>query len=429
MFGRGLAAAVLRARVRAEGARGVTSKPTYRVRGRAVYRSRDRRGETGVSTMLRILHLADLHLGWKPHFLGSLIDERQRERDELLRRAVDFALQETVNLVIIAGDLFETHKPPSALVEAVIAQLQRLVSAGVAVVTVPGNHDEITYADSVYRIHAERWPGVLIQNPMPDYVTTLDVNGTSVHVYGLAYTGGLTRPPIEQFPRLEKNGVHIAVFHGSLDWDAGDRSLPLTSRALAAAGYDYVALGHIHRPSEHKIGSGLAVYPGMVEGKGFSDPGVGEFTVASIDTDESGGRRATRVAIEKFAADVRRVRSLELDVTPLEDMDAVAAHIRAEAGDGRDIVQVRLVGAAPGFIDTEALQARLAAHFYFLEVSDDTSMLDDAVVERLALEPTVRGEFVRRMRARIADAADDAQRELAARALRRGLAALGGSST
>ncbi len=57
-------------------------------------------------------------------------------------------------MVIIAGDLFETHKPEPALVEEVVAQLERLERAGVAVVTVPGNHDEITYADSVYRVHA-----------------------------------------------------------------------------------------------------------------------------------------------------------------------------------------------------------------------------------------------------------------------------------
>ncbi len=96
------------------------------------------------------------------------------------------------------------------------------------------------------------------------------------------------RPPIEQFPRVDEDGVHIAVFHGSLDWDAGDRSLPLLSDALATAGYDYIALGHIHKPSEHKVGTGLAVYPGAIEGKSFSDLGVGQFTVVSIHKEQSG---------------------------------------------------------------------------------------------------------------------------------------------
>lgn len=382
--------------------------------------------------MLRILHLADLHLGWRPSFLGPLADDRQRERDGLLRRAVDFVLErQPVDLVIIAGDLFETHTPAPALVESVISDLKRLIDNGIAVVTVPGNHDEITYADSVYRIHAERWPGVLVQNPMPAHVATLDVHGTPVHVYGLAYTGGLTRarPPISEFPRLDAHGVHVAVFHGSLDWDAGDRSLPLMSAALAAAGYDYVALGHIHRPGEHRLGAGLAVYPGMVEGKGFSDPGVGRFTVATVGVnDGEAGRSVQRVAVETFPAGVRPVRAVELDVTSLEDMDAVERRIRAEAA-GKPVMQVRLVGAAPGLMDVEALTARLAGDFYFLEIIDDTSMLDDEAVARLAREPTVRGEFVRRMRALMDQAADDGQRELAARALRRGLAALGGSGS
>lgn len=390
-----------------------------------------------VSETLRILHLADLHLGWKPHFLGPLAEERQRERDGLLRRAVDFVLQErAADMVVIAGDLFETHTPPSGLVESVISDLQRLEAAGVPVVTVPGNHDEITYADSVYRVHGGRWPGVLVQNPMPEHVGTITVKGVPVHVYGLAYTGGLTRtrPPIAEFPRLDRDGVHLAVFHGSLDWDAGDRSLPLMSPALGAAGYDYIALGHIHRPGEKKVGPGLAVYPGMVEGKGFSDPGTGRFTIVVLRVGREGPRvRAEGAEVVHVAAGVRPVRTVEVDVTPLKDLDALEPSIREAAGAAGEsaagpgpIVQVRLVGAAPGFIDVEALTARLAAGFYFLEIIDDTAAFDDAVIERLALEPTVRGEFVRRMRALMDDAEDEAARELAARALRRGLAALGG---
>lgn len=380
--------------------------------------------------MIRILHLADLHLGWQPEFLGPLAGQRRKERDGLLRRAVDFALEtEPVDMVIIAGDLFETHKPEPALVEEVVAQLDRLERAGVAVVTVPGNHDEITYADSVYRVHAGRWPGVLVQNAMPEHVHTFHINGTHVHVYGLAYTGGLTRvrPPIEQFPRVDEDGVHIAVFHGSLDWDAGDRSLPLLSDALATAGYDYIALGHIHKPSEHKVGTGLAVYPGAIEGKSFSDRGVGQFTVVSIHKEQSG---PARVEIGKYAAGVRPVRVVELDVTSLADVEAVAQRIRAEGTDVEEdkaIVRVRLVGAAPGTVNADMLAAQLAGGFFYLEIVDETAVLDDDYVERLAVEPTVRGEFVRTMRERMACAADEAEKQLLAKALRRGLAALEGS--
>ena len=60
---------------------------------------------------------------------------------------------------MIVGDLFETHCPEEPLVAAAVAQLRRLEQAGIPVVTVPGNHDEITYPNSVYQTRRDDWPG------------------------------------------------------------------------------------------------------------------------------------------------------------------------------------------------------------------------------------------------------------------------------
>lgn len=370
--------------------------------------------------MIRILHLADLHLGWAPHFLGPRAEERQKERDSLLTRAVDWVLAARgADMVIIAGDLFETHRPPVSLAERVVADLERLVHAGVPVVTVPGNHDEITYHDSVYRQYGARWPGVLIREPMPAHAATVSVKGVPVHIYGLAYTGGLTqtRPPIRDFPRLQADGLHVAVFHGSLDWDAGDRSLPLESAALAAAGYDYVALGHIHQHQVHKLGEGLAVYPGMIEGKTFSDPGVGCFTVAVLGTGPA--------RVETVPAGARPVRVLEVDVTACLDLKEIEERLAA-AADPEAIVQIRLTGAAPDRLPVTKWQARFATGFFHFEIIDDTAALDEGVINAWAQEPTVRGQFVRRIRAALAQAADPTERQLLHKALRYGLAALEG---
>ncbi|HEY8418588.1 MAG TPA: DNA repair exonuclease [Limnochordales bacterium] len=373
--------------------------------------------------MIRILHLADLHLGWTPHYLGPRAEERRRERDSLLRRTVDWVLQaRSADMVIIAGDLFESHRPPPALAEQVLGDLARLEQAGVAVVTVPGNHDEITYHDSVYRQLSARWPGVLIRDPMPTHAATLQVAGVPVHIYGLAYTGGLTQtqPPLRAFPRLEAEGLHVAVFHGSLEWDAGERSLPLMLDALAAARYDYVALGHIHQHQVHRLPGGLAVYPGMIEGKGFSDPGVGHYTVAVLG--------AGPARVETVHAGARPVRVVELDVTPCLEPKDVEDRIRALA-DSQAIVQVRLTGAAPGRLPVAAWQERWQAGFYHLELVDETTALDEGVVAAWAAEPTVRGQFVRRMQAALAQAGDARERLLVLKALRYGLAALEGQGS
>lgn len=369
--------------------------------------------------MLTMLHLADLHLGWKPRdWPANKAAQRQRRRDLVLERAVDVALERDVHLVVIAGDLFETYQPDDAVLHAALAQLERLVDAGVAVVTLPGNHDEITYPTCVYRVHADRWPGRLVTNPRPERLGPLQTRGGDVWLYSLAYVGGITpaRTPLRDFPARKGDGVHLAMFHGTLGGGLGERSLPLDPSALGAMGYDYVALGHIHKPGTHRVGATPAVYPGCIEGKGFDDPGVPAFTLVRFDEG--------RVSTEQVQAAIQPIRTLEIDLTQIDEPEALREQIRAQA-DADAIQRVRLTGSLHmSELDPAALRAEFAPRFHWLEVRDDTSAVSPELIDRWASEPTVRGAFVQRMRARIEGAPDEAAREHLVRALRYGVQAL-----
>ena len=375
--------------------------------------------------MFRVLHLADLHLGYRPDLPPPLDAEVGRERDRILEAAVDLALDpgRGIKLVLIAGDLFETHRPEAALVEGVIRQLGRLEAAGIRVVTVPGNHDEITYNDSVYRQEARRWPGLLVTAPMPERVADLELNDTTCHLTGMAYTGGVTRVegPLQQFPPAGEAGVHLAVFHGSLDWDGGERSLPLDGTALGAAGYSYIALGHIHRGGRRQLGSGLANYAGLVAGKGFGDPGVGCWTIVTL------GDGPARV--ETLPAPVTPWRVVDLDVTPFNEPEELETALRGVLAAGA-LIQVRLKGDIAFNLDLAGLTARLAPRCRHLEIVDATCGLAPGLLAAAAAEPTIRGLFVRRLQARLAAVATEeaGEAEVIRRALRRGLLALSGGS-
>ena len=381
---------------------------------------------------MRLLHLADLHLGWAPRDLPvASAEARQAARDARLDEAVGLALEERVDAVLIVGDLFERFDPPSTLVQQARAALGRLVDAGIAVVTVPGNHDELTYPASVYRREPERWPGVLVRDPMPAHVARIDVAGELLHVHALAYVGGVTdvREALHRLPPRDESGRHVFLAHGTLAHGthagaAGDaldeRSLPLPRAALAAAGYDYVALGHLHRPSEQRLGTSLALYPGCVGGKGFDDPGADAWTIVRLG--------AHGVDIERRPHRGQRLRDLALDVTPFDDAaaleDAVAELVAAASG---DIVRVRLTGAAATQVDAAALGERCGASTAYLRVEDRTSAVSEALLDAWEASPTVRGAFVRRLRERI-DASDDQdERTRLVRALRLGLDAMAGT--
>jgi DNA repair exonuclease SbcCD nuclease subunit len=377
--------------------------------------------------MPRLLHLADLHLGWTPHDPPNDVAHAiRRERDGRLGEAVALALETRVDAVVIAGDLFEHYRPEPALVATVVRELRSLEAAGIRVITVPGNHDELSYARSVYRTEAA-WPGVLVTRPDPGPVATLELGGARVALTSLAYVGGVTpvHEPLRHFPREEAD-VALAVFHGTLvasgrrpgDPFGGGRSLPIDVAALADAGFDYVALGHLHVPSQRRLGAhGLAVYPGCVGGKGPRDAGSEHWTLVEIG--------AAGVRLEVHPAQVAPVWSRDLDVGPFDDPQALIAALVALGGP-QTWARVRLTGSLAFDLELASVQSHAAASFRQLALIDATTSVAPAHLDRLAAQTTVRGAFVRDLAEQLERAEDDDARARITRALRLGLAALAG---
>ncbi len=104
--------------------------------------------------MIRVLHTADLHLGRSFSSWGDQI--AQIHRQDLLHTLEQMgrvAVDRSVSLVLIAGDLFDTHNPDSTFVTTVRGWLGNLMQQRIQVAIIPGNHDSYWYERSVYRDH------------------------------------------------------------------------------------------------------------------------------------------------------------------------------------------------------------------------------------------------------------------------------------
>lgn len=363
--------------------------------------------------MLRLLHLSDLHLGWQPRFLGRLCADRALERNDVLRKAVDIALDDrhAIDVVVIAGDLFDSHHPDAGVVEGALRQLYRIDKAGKLIIVVPGNHDEITYHDSVYRQHQDRFPGLLVREPNPSHIATVSVNDDDVHIYSVAYTAGLTwcDRPLNELPRLQESGVHIGVFHGSLDWNGGERSLPLSSSELARADYTYTALGHFHRSSEHRLGNGVAAYCGAPEARGFDDTGMASVKCVQIDSHG--------VKIQAIPLALRPQYVIDIQLDDLDSEAALYNHVMSLANPAA-IVRLQLVGTAAFAIDEAALLARCEGLFYYLDVRDLSDGVSAGQIATLSHEPSIRGTFVKRLLKRMENAQSEDEKANCLRAVR-----------
>ena len=102
---------------------------------------------------------------------------------------------------------------------------------------------------------------------------------------------------------------------------------------------------------------------------------------------------------------------------------------RLGAREGREaMVRIRLTGTATFGVDVESLLARARESFYVLDIAGEPQVLGAEVLRQWATEPTLRGEFIRRINLRMESARTIEERAVLRRAMLNGLKALQGGA-
>lgn len=190
---------------------------------------------------------------------------------------------------------------------------------------------------------------------------------------------------------------------------------PLRKEEIAASGLAYLALGHIHKRTEPlRLGNTLCAWPGCPEGRGFDELGEKGFCQGTLADDGS-------VSLEFVPFARHRYEILEVDVTGRDPRAALEAALPPETA--QDLYRIVLTGeTGEGGVDAAGLTEALADRFYALEIRDRTRMAED--IWARAGEDSLRGLFLRGLRARWDAAESEAEREIVTQAARFGLAAL-----
>lgn len=342
---------------------------------------------------LRLLHLADLHLDTVVG--GRTPEVRAKVRAALLlafERAVEFALQEAVDVLLIAGDAFDDPLLAQPTAERFRAALRRLAEAGISVAWCTGNHDPgarslgsrqgraaLLGLDDLER-HGH--PRIRVfRSHTPATFDVLDVRGerigtvTSIGHRSTSDTENLAQRLVRPGPTdASRSTPAVAMVHTQvLDSQGAARGLeehapyaPCSARDLAAAGFDYWALGHVHVrgpvPGTH------AWYSGNPQGRNPKETGARGGLYVEVDAGEP-----PRVTPVDFCAlRFERVRLTGLDA--VQHGAQLHTHV-AEAVRGlleHDIVlRLELAGRSP-----------LAAHLRRPEAQRE---LEQALVVELGL--------------------------------------------
>lgn len=347
--------------------------------------------------MLRLLHTADVHLGARHEDMGEAAAALRERQHLALRAVVDLALAEHVDLVLVAGDLFDANTASRRTVERAVAELARLAAAGIPAVVLPGDHDAYTRS-SVYRAHD--LPALIGGASM---LSVLTPEQPWVH---LAALDALVIGPAAE--RDSSGGVfadlgglrvsaptwQIGVIHASL----GDGPGAVPIAAIESSGLDYVALGHDHVAASGMAGRVAWSVPGSPEQVVVDREAPG--TVNLVTLSEQAG--AKTVTVEARPVGSSWHRELEVDASAVASQAELVERLRG-AADPELVLDVRIVGERPDGLELDPAAAEAAVQGAYLQLRIEDHSRPPLTAGALPPAETIAGAFIRNVEGRIAE--------------------------
>jgi exonuclease SbcD len=267
---------------------------------------------------MRILHTSDLHIGKRVNEFSMIDDQRY-----ILKQIKNIAFEKSVDVLVIAGDVYDRSIPPIEGVELLDEFLEEVLSElNIPIVMISGNHDSGSRLSFGNKIMNSR--GLYIEGEYGENVEKISIDNSNFYMFPYVDPAVVRRNEkndsikthndamkflVESIePYLDKNKVNIAIYHGYVT--AGEPLEESDSERRTAIGgadevraeifekFDYVALGHLHGPQ--KVGKESVRYSGSPLKYSFSEEKQKKsITIVDFDMDK-------KLTIEKVPIDAKR---------------------------------------------------------------------------------------------------------------------------
>ena len=335
---------------------------------------------------MKFLHAGDIHLGAQPEG-GTLPGiDRQKEIWDAFRDMIELCNKEKIDLLLLPGDVF--HGQP-LLRE--VKDLDYLFSTltHTQVVLCAGNHDCLFPTSHYYDV------------TFPEYVTFLmDTQADSVYlpelnveVFGLSYdTRQISEARYDALCAVNPGHINILLAHGNIL--CNDKSIPLHRNVLENAGFDYVALGHIHNRIE--VSSRIA-YSGSLEPLNRGETGAKGFILGEIYKE---GNAPSQIKWRFVPHAKRQYLSVPFPVTAETTEMSLCSDLFALLRERglQHMYLITLTGTRAPEVrwNLESIASVLTKYgAHIIEVTDET--MPDFQIEYLREQDTLVGRFINRM--------------------------------
>lgn len=332
---------------------------------------------------MKFVHIADMHFDIPFTLLNKngLGAQRRLDQREAFRKIIEYIKQNGIQYFFICGDLYEHEYAKQSTIEYINSQLKTIPNTKVYIV--PGNHDpkiknsyytKFKWNDNVYIFGSE------IEK----------ISEEQIDIYGYGFDNFyMKNTKIKDITIENPNKINILLTHGSID--GGNDELreynPMKEQELKQLGFDYIALGHIHKPYYNETPEQKIVYPGSTIALGFDELGTHGMIVGNINQEK-------KVEISFIPVDEKSFKEIEIIVDEILSKEELIETIHLQNWDEKNYYKIRLIGKRNFEIEASEILKQINVQ-NVIKIKDETTLKID--IEKIAKEESLRGLFVKNL--------------------------------
>ena len=357
---------------------------------------------------MKFVHIADMHFDSpfvnlsNKEYMGEL---RRLEQRKVFKKMIDYIKDNNIEYLFISGDLYEHKYIKQSTIEYINKLFQEIPDTKIYIA--PGNHDPFLKNSYYSKFN---W-----SNNVKIFSNNIEkIENENVNIYGYGFTDFYCEnSEIENIEIDDKEKLNILVIHAALDSsNIEDRQYnPIKKNMLKAKGFDYVALGHIHKLDYNTEENQKIVYPGSTISLGFDELGkhgmiVGEFKEKELN-------------LNFVPLDEKEYKVIQLDITNMNSKEELIEKIENVDIKENEYIEIVLNGNRNFEINVYEL-LKLVLNDRVIKIKDKTKIGYD--LDKLSNETTLRGLFIKEMKEKLGNEnINEEEKEIIEKAIEIGL--------
>ena len=330
---------------------------------------------------MKFVHMADMHFDIPFTVLNSrnkLGEQRRLEQREAFKKIIDYIKENNIEYFFIAGDLYENEYIRKSTIEYINNLFKEIPNTKIYIT--PGNHDPY--------INGSMYKTVKWSDNVKLFTNHIEkVENEDCDIYGFGFNDfycGVSE--VQDIVIDNKEKINILITHGTLNGGTIEdmQYNPLNKTKLKQIGFDYIALGHIHKPDYNSEENQRIVYPGSPISMGFDELGKHGVIVGELTKDD--------IKLKFLPIDKKEFKEKELDISDTNNIEELIEKINSLDLEDNIYYKLILTGDKNFEININNL-FKFIINENIIKIKNNTKLKVD--LEELSKENSLKGLFVK----------------------------------